>query len=216
MTAPADAGDRRHAAADAGVHRPPRRHASWTSAWRARGTRPSRAPAQGARRGGPRPSRRSGPPAVTIRFRMPALPAVQTLCYARVRMEDREFEKQAAVLAYLDRAAPFTTFVKSASYLMHDDRFSRVRSVILKGSQSVLEDDSGVPYRFFDKAGWDVTLLRPVLASGEGLQVRLAARSRGGVSRAVGRARPAVLVRLPLAGRRRRASCSRCGGEQLT
>jgi len=116
--------------------------------------------AAGAQGGGGRPAAQPAKraAAVTIRFRMPAHPAVQTLCYARVRMEDSEFEKQAGLLDYMDRAAPFTTFLKSASYLMHDDRFARVRSVILKGSQSVLEDDSGVPYRFFTKAGWEVRL----------------------------------------------------------
>jgi hypothetical protein len=120
--------------------------------------------------------------AVIIRFRMPGASRVQTLCYARVRMEDREFEKQAPVLAYLERTAPFTTFLKSASYLMHDDRFSQVRSLILNRSRFVLEDDSGVPYRYFDKTGWDVTLFGryspPVKDFNYGLQRDLEAAYR--------------------------------------
>ena len=98
------------------------------------------------------------PTTVTIRFTVPGSTRVQTLTYARVRMEDAEFVKQEALLAYLDRHAPFTTLLKSASYLLHDNQFSKVRGVVITGSRAVLQDDTGVPYRFFDKAAWRVSL----------------------------------------------------------
>jgi hypothetical protein len=106
-------------------------------------------------------ARRPSPPkpaAVTIRFTTAGSARVQTLSYARVRMEDAEFAKQEALLAYLDRHAPFTTLLKSASYLLHDKQFSRVRSAVLTGSRAVLQDDTGVPFRFFDKSAWSVRL----------------------------------------------------------
>jgi hypothetical protein len=37
---------------------------------------------------------------------------------------------------------------------MHDDRFSMVRSMVLDQSSSLLQDDTGVPYKFFNKARW--------------------------------------------------------------
>jgi hypothetical protein len=98
------------------------------------------------------------PAAVTIRFTVPGSARVQTLTYARVRMEDPEFAKQEALVAYLERHAPFTTLLKSASYLLHDRQFSKVRGLVLAGSRAVLQDDTGVPYRFFDKAAWRVRL----------------------------------------------------------
>jgi len=134
------------------------------------------APSAGAVQGPPR-SRKV--PGATIRFMASGTTRVQTLSYIRVQMEDAEFSKQVDLLSYLDRVAPFTTFLKSASYLMHDDRFSRVRSLVLTGSRSVLQDDTGVPYRFFDRATWNLTLFGrytpPVTDFNYGLQKDLAA-----------------------------------------
>jgi hypothetical protein len=49
------------------------------------------------------------------------------------------------------------TYLKAASYLLHDDYFSRIRDAILNDSVAVVQDDSGMPYRYFDPAHWDVT-----------------------------------------------------------
>ena len=116
-------------------------------------------PAPGQTAGGePARSGPQRPTAVSIRFTVPGSARVRTLSYARVRMEDAELAKQGALLAYLERLAPFTTLLKSASYLLHDNQFSRVRSAVLTGSHAVLQDDTGVPFRFFDKANWSVRL----------------------------------------------------------
>ena len=124
----------------------------------------------------PRPRR---PASVTVRFTLPGDGRVRTLVYSRVQMQDAAFSRQTAMLAYLDGVAPLTTLLKSASYLMHDDRFSRVRSLILTRSRAVLEDDTGVPFRFFDKAAWDLTLFgrysRPVKDFNYGFQPDLEA-----------------------------------------
>jgi len=47
------------------------------------------------------------------------------------------------------------SFVKSASYLMHSDKFSTIREFLLTHSVSLLQDDSGIPIRFFAK-GWQL------------------------------------------------------------
>ena len=51
-----------------------------------------------------------------------------------------------------------TTFIKSASYLMHQGSFSNIRSSILANSNAVLQDASGIPYRNFQRAGWNTEL----------------------------------------------------------
>ncbi|MEN3368202.1 MAG: hypothetical protein V7609_345 [Verrucomicrobiota bacterium] len=48
------------------------------------------------------------------------------------------------------------TLLKAASYLMHSDNFSQVRGYLLSHSKVILEDDSGIPYRFFLKEKWDI------------------------------------------------------------
>jgi hypothetical protein len=73
-----------------------------------------------------------------------------------------------------DLAAPFTThpglsrflkslgtpatMIKSGSFLLHSDKFAALRDQILNTSDLILEDDSGVPYRFFTNARWRVQL----------------------------------------------------------
>lgn len=49
-----------------------------------------------------------------------------------------------------------TTMVKSASFCMHEDKFSSIRDLILRKSKNIIEDDSGIPFRFFDKEKWDL------------------------------------------------------------
>lgn len=53
---------------------------------------------------------------------------------------------------------PLITFIKSASYLLHKNYFSHIRDLILDKSFWVLQDDSGIPYRYFDSRRWDTKL----------------------------------------------------------
>lgn len=49
------------------------------------------------------------------------------------------------------------TFLKSASYLLHEDAFSIIRGAILDRSVAILQDDSGIPLRAFDTRRWTLT-----------------------------------------------------------
>ncbi len=46
------------------------------------------------------------------------------------------------------------TYFKAASYLMHDDSFSQARDFFLSQSRMILQDDSGIPFRFFAPDTW--------------------------------------------------------------
>lgn len=48
-----------------------------------------------------------------------------------------------------------TTLVKSASYCMHEEKFSDIRDVVLAKSKYLIEDDSGIPFRFFAPEQWN-------------------------------------------------------------
>ena len=60
----------------------------------------------------------------------------------------------------------FSTFIKSASYALHDRNFTNIRGFILKETHCVLQDDTGVPFNFF-RQDWDVyifgTYTKPTL-----------------------------------------------------
>jgi hypothetical protein len=59
---------------------------------------------------------------------------------------------------YMANNAQGTTFIKSASYLMHDSEFSNIRSAIMDHSRAVLQDASGIPFRYYQNAGWETEL----------------------------------------------------------
>ena len=65
--------------------------------------------------------------------------------------------KKSGFLEFCSKFGKGDAFIKSASYLMHNDSFTTVRSFLLDHATALLQDDSGVPVRFLAK-GWE---LRP-------------------------------------------------------
>jgi len=59
---------------------------------------------------------------------------------------------------YLKNMGDVYTLIKSASYLMHTEDFTAIRSLILKQSKIVLQDDSGIPHSYFVKNNFNYTL----------------------------------------------------------
>ena len=59
-------------------------------------------------------------------------------------------------LKFCDKLGPADSFHKSASYLMHENEFSRIREFIVSKSVTVVQDDSGIPIRFFDEKIWQL------------------------------------------------------------
>jgi hypothetical protein len=63
------------------------------------------------------------------------------------------------LMLWLNRRDKVQTFFKAASYLMHYDAFSTIRSFVSAHTVRLLQDDSGLPYRFMVSNGFDVNLL---------------------------------------------------------
>jgi len=83
---------------------------------------------------------------------------VRTVHYFSCDLVDDVFRKDSALYLYLDNLRFETTFVKSASYLMHYREFSNIRSMVLAKSRFVLEDDTGIPFRYFPAKDWEAQL----------------------------------------------------------
>ncbi|SNC77525.1 hypothetical protein SAMN06265337_4110 [Hymenobacter gelipurpurascens] len=62
-----------------------------------------------------------------------------------------------AALKYVRTLGPVTTYVKSATYLMHKSYFSKVRNLILERSNYILQDDSGIAMKYFPASDWQFT-----------------------------------------------------------
>jgi hypothetical protein len=77
----------------------------------------------------------------------------RTLYYFSTDVSNGGFDKSGfgAFCAKLGRG---DALLKSASYLMHSGNFSKVREFVLEHSDAVVQDDSGIPLRNFEKDAW--------------------------------------------------------------
>jgi hypothetical protein len=83
---------------------------------------------------------------------------VRTVYYFSCDLADAAFTKDSPLYRLFDGLEAVTTFIKSGSYLLHYGDFSNIRNLILAKSLFVLEDDTGVPYRYFKRQGWEIQL----------------------------------------------------------
>ncbi|HEY4798775.1 MAG TPA: hypothetical protein VII99_06825 [Bacteroidia bacterium] len=95
---------------------------------------------------------------VKIEFLPLGQDSVRTMYYFSADVEDSKLKDNPGFVKYLDNIGTVTSYVKSASYLMHYLTFSTIRNAALKHSAYLLQDDSGIAYRFFDKGVWDIRL----------------------------------------------------------
>jgi hypothetical protein len=58
------------------------------------------------------------------------------------------------ILRFCSNLGPTNSFLKAASYLMHEDSFSTVRNLLLGVSASIVQDDSGIPVRYLTSDRW--------------------------------------------------------------
>jgi hypothetical protein len=77
----------------------------------------------------------------------------QTLYYFSTDLSDGGV-KISGFLEFCAKLGPADSFLKSASYLLHGGKFTRVRSFLVEHSATVLEDDSGIPLGYFDPRKW--------------------------------------------------------------
>ena len=57
-------------------------------------------------------------------------------------------------LAFCAKLGKGGSLAKSASYLFHNANFSKVRDFVLKESAVIVQDDTGIPLRYFRNGGW--------------------------------------------------------------
>jgi hypothetical protein len=100
-----------------------------------------------------------------IDFRRDDDQSVHKLLYFSVNLSDHGLRENPSFLAFLASLKGTATLLKATSYMVHKPEFSIIRERVLSGSVAVLQDDSGIPYRFFAAAPWTVQLygdyLRP-------------------------------------------------------
>lgn len=80
---------------------------------------------------------------------------IKDVYYFSCDISDLGLSKNKRLHAFLKQLPEVKTYLKSASYLLHKPYFSVIRKTILDKSNYVLQDDSGIPVRFFDPSVWN-------------------------------------------------------------
>ena len=83
---------------------------------------------------------------------------VQSVFYFQTDISDEGLKNNPGFQKYLTALPESYTYLKAASFLMHGKDFSFIRNVVFDISKSILQDDSGIAYRYFDKTIWDIHL----------------------------------------------------------
>jgi len=79
----------------------------------------------------------------------------RTLYYFSTDLSNGALPKS-GFMKFCESLGPADSLLKSASYLPHSGYFSTARDFLLKHSAAVVQDDSGVPLRFFARDKWDL------------------------------------------------------------
>jgi hypothetical protein len=92
----------------------------------------------------------------------------RTLYYFRLDLYNSTFRRNGHFISFLQSFGPFITFMKSAAYVMFDRQASAARQFVLDQSRYVLQEDSGIPLKYFDPSLWDLqfygTYSKPISA----------------------------------------------------
>lgn len=94
-----------------------------------------------------------------VKFFKPGTKHEQTLIYVSGDIADGRFNPN--LKKYIENTLSqhhVSCFLKAASFLMTQDNFSEIRNIILRHSKAVIQDDSGIPFRYFAENGFETTL----------------------------------------------------------
>lgn len=97
-------------------------------------------------------------PGVKITFTKQSGGPLQTLYYFCSNISDDGVKDTPGFLKFCGQLGPGNSLVKAASYLMHEKGFTKIRSCLLDQSQTLVQDDSGIPVRYFTPDKWKLRL----------------------------------------------------------
>lgn len=83
---------------------------------------------------------------------------LKTIEYYSTDLSNGEFKPGSRFHTYFSTFQNKNVFLKAASYLLHNESFSNIRNVILENTNTLLQDDSGMPYKYVATNDWNVEL----------------------------------------------------------
>jgi len=97
-----------------------------------------------------------GTPGVRIEYVDNRSHEQQTLYYFTTDISDGGISSSPGFIRFCDHFGVGSSFLKSSSYLMFEDGFSRVRNFILDHSKTIVQDDAGIPLVHFNHDKWNI------------------------------------------------------------
>jgi hypothetical protein len=91
---------------------------------------------------------------VKVTFLDPVTGGQKVLYYFSADLSDDGLKRNSAVLRFCNSLGPTNSLLKADSYLLHQNGFNIARNYLLRISASILQDDSGVPLRYFTPENW--------------------------------------------------------------
>jgi len=95
---------------------------------------------------------------IKIRFYSGNSHNFKTLYYFPFDLSDENLKEKLGFISFLSQFGKKHTFLKSASYLLHNPDFRMIHDLILQQSDIILQDDSGIPYEDLLNSGYNVQL----------------------------------------------------------
>jgi len=89
-----------------------------------------------------------------IFFKKPGEKELKRVRYFRVNFFDDSFRSSPFRL-YLNQYKNFNAMLKAASYLMHETNSTLIRGFLASRADFILQDDSGIPIKYFPEKEWD-------------------------------------------------------------
>ncbi|MBN2891980.1 MAG: hypothetical protein JXL97_08945 [Bacteroidales bacterium] len=78
------------------------------------------------------------------------------LYYLQVDLSDENFDDYPELIAFVSSFGNKNTFLKSASYLLQDNKLLKFRDLLISQSSKIIQDDSGFGYNFLKSHNFDV------------------------------------------------------------
>jgi hypothetical protein len=97
-------------------------------------------------------------PGIRIDFSSSDSGKIQSLYYFRTDLSDKGLKRNSGFVKYLSELPESNAYLKAASYLMHYDEFKIIRNTVFSVSSTILQDDSGIAYKYFDQSAWNIKL----------------------------------------------------------
>jgi hypothetical protein len=83
----------------------------------------------------------------------------KSVYYFKYDVSNKFFNDTCAFYKYINADKHVVTYIKSASYLLHNNFMSNMKDMILKNSDYIIQDDTGMPYKnFIEKNEWNTKL----------------------------------------------------------